>query len=1432
MRTFRTRLLVASVVSAASFACSDGPESALGPTETDLEPVTVSEPAFSVTAGDVESCLDTWEIDGTEPGTASPCDAAHGTNGYPGVYFMSNLVSNPNVSGELLSGLANDLIFEVVPFDCSGKGCETTRLQVREKGGVYASSWSVNKKDSHLAETNWRVRVSLDTGNGNDPVPLAYRDVFLTNSPSTDQPSDGPTLDIQFGSTQAIKVFVEQSACTNLEQGTTVSCLIGDQGGSLGLITPTGQQVEVVIGSGNGTRSYTLASNPGAVNADVRFIGDAVTVIANPPFGATERLNGSEIRFCEPSEFNTSGNNDAFVIQQDEHGQSVLPGLDVSCPLFSTSVGWLDGIGDSFAPLAALFAPRPLVATMFKAGSGGGGTLQRLSDFQLAEMSSAAIESGGGPQTITEGDTIDASVRVRVADGAAAAGATIHFYAQDGDLLECSDGTNATSCTELTGADGLASVGWIPVAGSRSLYALGCGIAVAGESTPQTPTDGILGVLQSSNGGICDRDTSVVDGYDSSVDGYANGAIAATVDPFEPYSDTEIALNDLPLVFTANVETFCDNVGETTVTCEFTDQNGGTLTIDDGTTGVQLNIGPGNGDRVYTLAFAENAVDVDVRTFGAAVSVTADPPLEADLLASTVLFCKEYDTSGTNGAYVIQQDADGQSVLPLLEVECPLVDPEVAVLDRIGEGVFAAASWFAPRPLVATAAFGKGSGGGGTLQRLSDFDLAEMSSASIESGDGQSITEGETIDASVKVEVADGSAATGATIRFFAEDGDVLECSDGTTGTSCVETTGTDGLATVGWTPALGDHTLYALGCGIAVAGESTPQSATDGILGVLQSSPGGICDRDPSVVDGYDSSADGYANGAVDGSVDPFEPFNDTEIALNDLPLVFTATVVEACDNTGETTVTCSFTDEEGGSLTIGDGTTEVQLNIGPGNGDRAYTLAFNDNAVDVDVRTYGRAVSVTADPPFADSDRLLASNVLFCRSFDTSGGNDAYVIQQDANGQSVLPLLAEGTDPGDDFTCPLVPAAVSVLDQIGEGLYAAASWLVPQPLVATAPFKAGSGGGGTLQRLSDFDLAEMSSASIHAGGSQTIKEGQTIDARVKVEVADGSAATGATIRFFAEAGDVLECSDGTTGTSCVETTGTDGLASVGWTPALGDHTLYALGCGIAVAGESTPQAPTDGILGVLQSSNGGICDRDPSVVDGYGSSVDGYANGAGAGVDPFEPFNDTEIALNDLPLVFTATVEEPYQLIDGRSGATDGFGARYKSFGNTGNRELWLGVSDLESVADRVETDLEWTRDSPMGNAISLSYDPAGAVGGQLVASVLPGGDTNLVSLTYDDVAGNAPASCSAADVDVLVVEIVGRHKQTLIDLRNVVVNGIPIEPSDFVGTRGTFNWTIAGFDVTSAFTVTGDLYLSGEFPPNGDSLTKLQISAACLP
>ncbi len=162
---------------------------------------------------------------------------------------------------------------------------------------------------------------------------------------------------------------------------------------------------------------------------------------------------------------------------------------------------------------------------------------------------------------------------------------------------------------------------------------------------------------------------------------------------------------------------------------------------------------------------------------------------------------------------------------------------------------------------------------------------------------------------------------------------------------------------------------------------------------------------------------------------------------------------------------------------------------------------------------------------------------------------------------------------------------------------------------------------------------------------------------------------------------------------------------------------------------------------------------------------------------------------------------------MIDGRSDATDGFGVRFRSFGNRGDTEIYLGVSDLDSGADRVEADVVWLKDSAVGDGILLSYDPAGAPGGQLRAQVVvPGG--NDVTSTYDNVAGTAPAACPASDVDVLVVEIVGRHRGTMIDLKNTTVNGIPIEPGSFSGTRGTFDWTIEGFDVTSAFTVTGDV------------------------
>ena len=93
----------------------------------------------------------------------------------------------------------------------------------------------------------------------------------------------------------------------------------------------------------------------------------------------------------------------------------------------------------------------------------------------------------------------------------------------------------------------------------------------------------------------------------------------------------------------------------------------------------------------------------------------------------------------------------------------------------------------------------------------------------------------------------------------------------------------------------------------------------------------------------------------------------------------------------------------------------------------------------------------------------------------------------------------------------------------------------------------------------------------------------------------------------------------------------------------------LRALGCGVAVEGSDTPDVDGDGdfILGTpapdgLNEAGVAYCDRDPTDPD---DGTSGYANGPVTGLDPFETKDDSgdvdlEVALNDLPLVFTAQI------------------------------------------------------------------------------------------------------------------------------------------------------------------------------------------------
>jgi hypothetical protein len=899
-------------------SCGEAGERALGPaTQQEDSPDDFSAavvPGTNVTLP--AGCLDYWDPETAIAGVESPCDAAR-NDGYPGVYLLSPLVGSVTLEGTFQSGLADLLTARAVHIGpCTSGRCDPYDLTVTENsaGPFYETAWKTAKKPESRApavDSNWRILIELDLGAST--IPIAYRDVQISDTPSFDQPSNDPLLVIQRGSNQPIKFFISDESCDNTGD-VAVTCLIGDGGGTLYIGGfGVGPNVAFTVGAGNGARSWTAEFVDGPVDVDVPLRGRTVRVTADPPPAAA--LWGSSILFCEETDYTFPGDG-LYVIQEDENGQSVLPPIAApDCSLFETATANFDFLGTGMEMLASLVLPKPLVATSAVGSlSGGGGSVKRLSDFQLGVPVAATPQGGDpdlgdrfvGPPSGTDPYTlpeVTATVDVRTITDHAGYGSTVHFFPDtDGSLACVSDSCSVDATTGVasvvTGTDGKASIEWTPGGGGvREMKALGCGIAVPGSDTPATAgADGVLGLLQN-----CDRDPLELQDGDTTDDGYANGPASGT-DPFEPIDDNEVAINDLPITFTVNVR--CETLGVDSVTCPF-GEDGGTLRIEEGTQ-VEVVIGAGNGEREYTLEFVDGAdIDVDVPVFGRLVRVTADPPFDFNfgerLNGSTISFCEEtgtYETPGSSKLYVVQQDDQGTTALPEpdVPVTCPLFPTETSLLDLVGDGVTYLASLVAPQQLVATSAVGSLSGGGGSVKRLSDFQLTVQASASAASTNLGTVRLGSPVTAQVDVE-NDGTAVPDATVWFYADAYGSLDCVDANctgpsgpadSGPVLGVITGVDGAARVDWTPgSSGSPVLRALGCGIAVPGSNTPPTAgPDGVLGLLQN-----CDRDPLELQDGDTTDDGYANGTRAGN-DPFEPVLDTEIALNDLPIEITAAV------------------------------------------------------------------------------------------------------------------------------------------------------------------------------------------------------------------------------------------------------------------------------------------------------------------------------------------------------------------------------------------------------------------------------------------------------------------------------------------------------------------------------------------------------------
>jgi hypothetical protein len=150
---------------------------------------------------------------------------------------------------------------------------------------------------------------------------------------------------------------------------------------------------------------------------------------------------------------------------------------------------------------------------------------------------------------------------------------------------------------------------------------------------------------------------------------------------------------------------------------------------------------------------------------------------------------------------------------------------------------------------------------------------------------------------------------------------------------------------------------------------------------------------------------------------------------------------------------------------------------------------------------------------------------------------------------------------------------------------------------------------------------------------------------------------------------------------------------------------------------------------------------------------------------------------------------------------------GVRYKSFANTGSREMYVGIPDLGVGANRVETDFSWS--SPGTHTVSFAYDEAN---NKLIGTV------DGTTLEWTNISGTAdPGKWNA-----MLISVVNRDSGTTVDFNNVEINGWSL--GDFSGVSWK-DWTVSwdGFD--DSWTLTGEIELAGTFSGSSE-LSKIQI------
>lgn len=172
---------------------------------------------------------------------------------------------------------------------------------------------------------------------------------------------------------------------------------------------------------------------------------------------------------------------------------------------------------------------------------------------------------------------------------------------------------------------------------------------------------------------------------------------------------------------------------------------------------------------------------------------------------------------------------------------------------------------------------------------------------------------------------------------------------------------------------------------------------------------------------------------------------------------------------------------------------------------------------------------------------------------------------------------------------------------------------------------------------------------------------------------------------------------------------------------------------------------------------------------------------------------------------------------IIPGPGDKVKGFGVRFRNFDNSRDaQQIYLGVGDLGVDANRTQEYATYQQNGT--TQIDFAYNPAED---ELSASV--GG----VFLKYEDVSTKMPANCSISEIDRAELWVAARDAGT-----SVTVSGSAMGEPFSVTAAGSNNsrfFTAQNIDITSGFTLSADLTLSGTFS-NSQENSKVELVLGC--